>query len=121
MTEQTEVDQRPSSRWSERFLTRIEVLGNKLPDPAFLFVIALGSTWVLSALLAGHAFEVPSKAGPQARTVVSQLSPTALTTFLGDMVQTFVGFHPLGVVLVALLGVGVADHSGFIRALIKRL
>ena len=108
-------------RWSERFLARIEVLGNKLPDPAFLFVIALALTWTLSALLAGYAFQVPSKAGPQAREVVSQLSPTALTTFLGDMVQTFVGFHPLGVVLVALLGVGVADHSGFIRALIKRM
>lgn len=108
-------------RWSERFLARIEVIGNKLPDPAFLFVLALALTWVLSAVFAGHAFQVPSKAGPQAREVVNQLSPTALTTFLGDMVQTFVGFHPLGVVLVALLGVGVADHSGFIRALIKRL
>jgi aminobenzoyl-glutamate transport protein len=108
-------------RWSERLLARIELLGNKLPDPAFLFVLALALTWVLSAALAGYAFQVPSKAGPQAREVVSQLSPTALTAFLGDMVQTFVGFHPLGVVLVALLGVGVADHSGFIRALIKRL
>lgn len=107
--------------WSDRLLQRIEALGNKLPDPAFLFVIALALTWVLSAALDGLAFEVPSKAGPVARSVASQLSAPALTTFVAEMVQTFVGFHPLGVVLVALLGVGVADHSGFIRAVLKRL
>jgi aminobenzoyl-glutamate transport protein len=37
------------------------------------------------------------------------------------MVQTFTGFHPLGVVLVALLGVGVAEHTGFINAGLKGL
>jgi aminobenzoyl-glutamate transport protein len=31
------------------------------------------------------------------------------------------GFHPLGVVLVALLGVGVAEHTGFINASLKAL
>jgi aminobenzoyl-glutamate transport protein len=116
----SEAQQREQT-WSERLLRRVEVLGNKLPDPALLFVFALGFTWVLSALLAGYAFQVPSKAGPQARAVVSQLAGPALTSFFADMVATFVGFHPLGVVLVALLGVGVADHSGFIRAGLKGL
>jgi aminobenzoyl-glutamate transport protein len=37
------------------------------------------------------------------------------------MVTTFTGFHPLGVVLVALLGVGVAEHTGFINAGLKGL
>jgi aminobenzoyl-glutamate transport protein len=41
--------------------------------------------------------------------------------FLTDMVKTFTGFHPLGVVLVALLGVGVAEQSGFVGAALKRL
>ena len=35
------------------------------------------------------------------------------------MVHTFTSFHPLGVVLVALLGVGVAEHTGFINAVLK--
>jgi aminobenzoyl-glutamate transport protein len=115
-----EADGREST-WSERLLRRVEVLGNKLPDPALLFVMALAITWLLSASFAGYAFQVPSRAGPQARAVVSQLSGPALTSFFADMVATFVGFHPLGVVLVALLGVGVADHSGFIRAGLKAL
>jgi aminobenzoyl-glutamate transport protein len=44
-----------------------------------------------------------------------------MTWFTSNMVKTFVGFHPLGVVLVAMLGIGVADHTGFIRAGLKAL
>ncbi len=106
---------------TNRFLGVIERAGNKLPDPAVLFVIALGLTWVVSALLAGMSFEVPSKDGVQVRAIESQLTGKALTTFMADMVKTFMGFHPLGVVLVALLGVGVAETSGFINAALKRL
>lgn len=105
----------------DRALGWVERIGNRLPDPALLFVLALLLTWVASALLSGHSFQVPSKTGMQARQVVNQLSGTSLTTFLADMVKTFTGFHPLGVVLVALLGVGVAEQSGFINAALKRL
>lgn len=108
-----------------RFVTRalawVEKVGNKLPDPAVLFVLALLVTWVFSAILSGVTFEVPSVDGAKSREVQNQLSGKALTTFLADMVKTFTGFHPLGVVLVALLGVGVAEHSGFINAALKRL
>ncbi|NUN15947.1 MAG: AbgT family transporter [Myxococcales bacterium] len=104
-----------------RVLAWVEKIGNKLPDPAVLFVLALLITWVVSAFLAGLTFEVPSVDGAKTRTVANQLSGQALTTFLADMVKTFTGFHPLGVVLVALLGVGVAEHSGFINAALKRL
>ncbi len=37
------------------------------------------------------------------------------------MVKEFVGFHPLGVVLVALLGVGIAEHAGLINGVLKLL
>jgi aminobenzoyl-glutamate transport protein len=104
-----------------RMLDLIERVGNKLPDPAVLFVIGLGLVWLVSALLDGHAFSVPSKDGPVPKAVESQVSGQALTTFFADMVKTFTSFHPLGVVLVALLGVGVAEHGGFINATLKRL
>jgi aminobenzoyl-glutamate transport protein len=104
-----------------RLLDLVERVGNKLPDPAVLFVLGLAIVWVVSALLDGHAFSVPSKDGPIARAVESQLSGKALTTFFADMVKTFTSFHPLGVVLVALLGVGVAEQSGFINAALKRM
>jgi aminobenzoyl-glutamate transport protein len=104
-----------------RLLDLVERVGNKLPDPALLFVYAMLLVWIVSALLDGHGFELPSKEGAVAKEVQSQLSGTAIVEFLADMVKTFTSFHPLGVVLVALLGVGVAEHSGFINAGLKGL
>jgi aminobenzoyl-glutamate transport protein len=100
----------------ERFLLWVERIGNLLPDTAVLFVIALGVVWVISALLAGHQFTVPAADGPRALSIQNQLDGAALAAFLATMVPTFTGFAPLGVVLVALLGVGVAEHVGFIGA-----
>ena len=104
-----------------RFLASIERIGNRLPDPAALFVIALGVVWVVSALLAGYEFSVPSTEGARTLAIQNQLSGENLASFLANMVTTFTGFAPLGVVLVALLGVGVAEHTGFIGALLKSL
>ncbi|MAM45485.1 MAG: AbgT family transporter [Planctomycetota bacterium] len=103
------------------FLGAIERIGNKLPDPAVLFIFAMLLTWVASWLLGGYEFEIPKKGGPETQEVANQLTGAALVQFLVDMVKTFTGFHPLGVVLVALLGVGVAEKSGFIDAVIKAL
>jgi len=103
-------------------LGTIERLGNKLPDPAVLFIFAMLLTWVVSALLGGYEFELPKKGGGlEPMQVANQLTGTALVQFLVDMVNTFTSFRPLGVVLVALLGVGVAEKSGFIDAVIKAM
>ena len=116
----------------QRLLDGIEWAGNKLPDPAVLFLLALVLTWVLSAALAPVQFTeidprtvVRDAAGNITASapiqVKNQLSGTALTQFLSRMVKTFTEFPPLGVVLVAMLGVGVAEHTGFISALLKAL
>jgi len=105
--------------WIDRSLTWIEVAGNKLPDPAMLFVIALALTWAFSALLAGVSFtEIDPRTG-QPIQIQNQLTGAALANFLATMVPTFTNFPPLGIVLVALLGVGVAEHTGFINASLK--
>ena len=105
----------------QRVLHWVERVGNRLPDPAALFVIALIAVWIASWLLAGHEFTVPAKDGARTLVVQNQLSGSSLATFLANMVKVFTGFAPLGVVLVALLGVGVAEHTGFIRASLKGL
>ncbi len=110
-----------TSKPSGGILGWIEWAGNKLPDPAMLFVWALLLTWVLSALLASVDFEDKDPRTEKPIEVKNQLTGAALTTFLTKMVKTFTDFPPLGVVLVALLGVGVAEHTGFIGALIKGL
>ena len=105
----------------ERALYWVERVGNRLPDPAALFVVALAAVWIASWLLAGHEFTVPAKDGARTLVVQNQLSGSSLAAFLASMVTVFTGFAPLGVVLVALLGVGVAEHTGFIRASLKGL
>lgn len=105
-----------SSRWMDRFLGGVERLGNKLPDPAVLFLVALLTTWGLSAILSPLSFEEIDPRTGEPLQIRNLLSGPALATFLATMVRTFVDFPPLGVVLVALLGVGVAEHTGFINA-----
>lgn len=113
-------DSKPSGL-VDRALNLIETVGNKLPDPAALFLILLFVVWILSALLSSMTFaEVDPRTG-KALVINNQMTGTAIAAFLSNMVTTFTGFHPLGVVLVALLGVGVAEHTGFINAALKAL
>ena len=110
-----------SSGFFERALNLIERVGNKLPDPAALFLILLVVVWVVSAILSTMTFaEIDPRTG-KALVINNQLSGAAIATFLSTMVTTFTSFPPLGVVLVALLGVGVAEHTGFINAALKAL
>lgn len=104
-----------------RMLGWIERIGNKLPDPAMLFLISLLVVWVLSALLAPVSFaEIDPRTGKPI-VVHNLLTGAALTAFLSKMVTIFTGFAPLGVVLVAMLGVGVADKAGYFNTGIKIL
>lgn len=120
----------------QRFLNAIEWAGNKLPDPAFLFVwailiVMLASRWLapveFTELDPRKAITATSSAPANAPTddqrirVIDQTSGSALVGLLAGMVKTFTDFPPLGVVIVALLGVGVAEHAGLIQAMLKTL
>ncbi|WP_394174094.1 AbgT family transporter [Thalassotalea litorea] len=100
----------------QRFLDKVEVLGNKLPDPAALFISLLAIVWGLSWALAGVDFNAVDPRNGEALMVKNQLSGDALAVFFSSMVTNFSHFHPVGVVLVAMLGIGVAEYSGFINA-----
>ena len=97
----------------------IERIGNKLPDPAILFVISLFIVWILSIALSGVSFDAVDPRTNDPIQINNLLTGTAFVTFLSQMVGIFTGFAPLGVVLVAMLGVGVAEHSGYINAGLK--
>ncbi|GGA66608.1 aminobenzoyl-glutamate transporter [Arenimonas soli] len=107
--------------WITRSLDLVERLGNKLPDPAVLFLILMLVTWAVSALMSNMAFsEIDPRSGDPVQ-IVNLLSGTSLTAFMASMVNTFVTFAPLGVVLVAMLGLGVAEHTGFINAALRAM
>ena len=100
----------------DRMLNAIEAVGNRLPDPAVLFLISLLLVWGLSWILSGVSFtEIDPRSG-DAIQVNNLLTGAGMASFLAGMVQTFTSFPPLGVVLVAMLGIGVAEHGGYINA-----
>ena len=104
-----------------RMLGWIEKVGNKLPDPAVLFLVALILVWILSAILSPVEFtDINPRDGNPIR-IQNLLTGSALTSFLSNMVSIFTSFAPLGVVLVAMLGVGVADGSGYINTGLKMM
>lgn len=110
-----------SSTWVTRALDKVERIGNKLPDPAVLFLLCLVIVWVVSALLSNVSFDAIDPRTNSNVVVNNLLTGDSLADFMSRMVKIFTGFAPLGVVLVAMLGVGVAEHSGFISAALKRM
>src|SRR5690554_5286950 len=104
-----------------RFLDAVERVGNRLPDPAVLFLLLMLAVWGVSALLASVSFtELDPRSGDPIR-IRNLLESASFTAFMADMVRTFVNFAPLGVVLVAMLGLGVAEHTGFINAALRAI
>jgi len=102
-------------------LATVERVGNKLPDPAMLFVGLLVIVWVLSWLLSMVTFDVVDPRSSEALVVNNLLAGPAMTEWLSVMVTNFAHFHPVGVVLVAMLGIGVAEHTGFINTGLRAL
>jgi aminobenzoyl-glutamate transport protein len=106
---------------STRILASVERIGNKLPDPAVLFIVLLFAVWVLSWLLSFVTFNVVDPRTSELLVINNLLSGSALTEFTSVMVTNFSHFHPVGVVLVAMLGIGVAEHTGFINSSLRAL
>ena len=103
----------------ERFLSFVERTGNLLPHPATLFAGFAALVVVLSWVVA--QFDV-SVIHPGTGAVVKPfnlMSAEGLHMILTKMVTNFTGFAPLGTVLVALLGIGVAEGSGLIGAALR--
>ncbi|MGY1530229.1 AbgT family transporter [Luteimonas sp. A649] len=103
-----------------RALDAIERVGNRLPDPAVLFLLLMLLVWGLSWALSGIDFAAIDPRSGEPVRIVNQLAGESLTAFMANMVNVFLGFAPLGVVLVAMLGLGVAEHTGFINAALRR-
>ncbi|TKS52852.1 AbgT family transporter [Luteimonas yindakuii] len=103
-----------------RFLDSVERVGNRLPDPAMLFLLLMLAVWVLSWALSGVSFQALDPRTGDPIRIVNLLAGESLTAFMANMVSVFLGFAPLGVVLVAMLGLGVAEHTGFINAALRR-
>jgi aminobenzoyl-glutamate transport protein len=112
----------------EKSLDTIELVGNKLPHPIALFSIFCLAIMIISAVAAatglsasGELYNSSTKVVEmQTITAVSLLSREGIVYMLEKAVSNFVNFAPLGMVLVGMLGIGTAEGSGYISALLKK-
>lgn len=96
----------------------IERCGNRLPDPVFIFlycilaVVAISVIAALTGVSALHPTLVDAAGNAVVVSAESLLSADNIRRLLVEMPATFTSFHPLGYVLVVMLGAGVAERSG---------
>ena len=114
------------------FLAAVERIGNKLPDPAMIFVwlilalvllSVLGSWLGWSASLTYSGKEAPHwgelKDGVLTYRATSLLTEANVAQLFTEMPKTFTGFAPLGLILTIMLGAAVAERTGLLSALIR--
>lgn len=110
---------------SKGFLAGVERVGNALPHPAMIFVIMIAILAVISALAAKSNVTVnyyDAKAEENVElAAVSLLNADGIRYMVNSVVENFTSFAPLGTVLVAMLGVGVAEYAGFFDTGLKKL
>lgn len=101
------------------FLNAVERAGNKLPNPAFLFIYLSAGVLVLSALCSLLAVSATHPVSGETISAVNLLSRHGLHLILHNTVTNFVQFAPVGTVLVAVLGIGIAEHSGLLSTVLR--
>ncbi len=111
----------PSTGLLGRLLSHIERVGNRLPHPAILFAILAGFIIVMSGFVGLFSISVTLPGSDTEVHVRSLLSLEGLHYIMTSMVNNFTGFAPLGTVLVALMGIGIAESSGLMSTALRQL
>ncbi len=104
-----------------KILGGVEKVGNALPHPAALFGIFGLLTLLLSLIGYYLQWEGINPSNGETIRIVNLLSKEGLHKILLEMVSSYTGFAPLGIVMVAMLGIGIAESSGLIKSSIKLL
>jgi len=104
-----------------RFLSMVEKVGNALPHPATLFFLFAVGVIILSAITSLFDLQVVHPGTKALIRPINLMSVKGLHLILENMVSNFTGFAPLGTVLVAMLGIGIAESSGLIGTALRLL
>lgn len=111
------------------FLNAIERVGNMVPHPAIIFFWLIAIVIALSVIFAAmgtgitYEFANPETSEIETRTTVirSLLSADGIAFMFTSPVANFLGFGAVGVIIVAMIGVGVAEESGLIATLVRKI
>lgn len=104
-----------------RILDAVERFGDRLPDPVFIFLWLIGGVVVASVICAALGVSATNPVTHEVLVAKSLLSAENIRSLLTEMAKTFTGFAPLGLVLLVMLGAGVAERVGLLTAAIEAL
>ena len=109
------------------FIHAVEVAGNKIPDPFFLFsilaVIVLALSCLLGYMGTSVTYMAQNKAGAMANVTVTVKNLLTVPYFqktLSSFVNIYVRFSPLGLVMVMMIAVGFLQETGYFNVLMKK-
>ena len=91
----------------------------RMPHPATMFLLLTMAVVFLSWICDIYGLKVTLPQTGEDIRVQSLLSPEGIRWWLRNAIKNFTGFAPLGMVIIAMFGLGVAQHSGFIDACIR--
>ncbi|SFE22780.1 aminobenzoyl-glutamate transport protein [Lentibacillus persicus] len=114
MTSKTE-----KNKGFRQFLNVIERIGNKLPDPFMLFVTLAVIVVLLSGFISLFDVTFTQPGSDEQTSIKNLLSVEGVRFMVTSVIENFVGFAPLGIVLTMMLGVGLADKVGLLEAFMK--
>jgi aminobenzoyl-glutamate transport protein len=118
-TEDTQEKRSSELSWLMRLLIVIEKVGNKLPHPFWLFLSLAVIVMILSAIFSAMGLSAANPATDETVTVTNLFSTESLREIVAGATNNFVTFPPLGLVLIVLIGVAVAEQSGLIPAMLR--
>lgn len=104
-----------------RILDTIEVVGNRLPHPATLFFMMAVIVALLSWLASSFDMQAMHPATGEVIKVKNLLNADGIRWIYTNVEHNFVKFPPLGLVLVIIVGIGVAEGSGIFTVLVRQL
>lgn len=118
-----DTNKKAQAKESSGFLAWVERVGNALPHPAMIFVIMFAILAVIAQICYMNNVSVDFFDAREGKVVeiaaIPLLNAEGIRHIFQSAVTNFTGFAPLGTVLVAMLGVDVAEYAGFFDAGLK--
>ncbi len=105
----------------DKFLTGIETVGNNMCDPVTIFLVIIVAFMIVSAILTATGVQAVHPGTGEVHTANNLLSKDGLRWFISNVSANFQNFPPLTQVMIVMLGVGVAEKTGFLSIFLRNL
>lgn len=113
----------------QKVLDVVERVGNKVPHPAVIFLLLILATIVVGHILTMMGASVTFDQDSESTYKIEKVTVAARTLLSGDgirfmyttMIPSFMGFTAVGLLIAAMIGAGVAEEAGLVKAIIRKL